>query len=155
MKTKHLRVALSTAWLVALIVAMAFMLSSCAGFQNLPSVCDGIEDSVLCSLADSAEVRIEDIGNAFIVANAFNIGLGVYSKQDAVTVLKELKAFLENPISWAMLYAEVHAKIEEFPGLLEIAEGYFQVLQSMELIQLTDLEIIDGWLTKQIKILGG
>ena len=155
MKTKHLRVALSSYFLVALIVAVAFMLSSCAGFQNLPSVCDDIDNSVLCKLSEEAGVRLEDIGNGFIIANAVAIGQGFYTRDDAAKVLKEIKAVLENPVSWAMFASEVFLHIDKYPGLIEIAEGYFHILvNDVNLIQLKDIEILDGWLAKQIDILG-
>jgi len=154
METKHLRVAISTAWLVALIVAVAFILSSCAGFKNLPSVCDDLEGSALCDTADNAGVRLEDIGNAFIIANAISIGQGIYTKEQARVVLNELQDALMNPITWVLFSDIVKGKIEQYPGLLEIAEGYFTVLvDSYAQIYDADRTILVGWLGKQIKIL--
>jgi len=154
MQTKLIRVALSITWPLALIVVIALMLSSCAGFQNLPSVCDDIEDSALCNIADKNNVRLEDIGNAFIIANAVAIGQGMYSKEQARIVLNEIQGALMNPITWVLFSDIVRNKIDKYPGLLEIAEGYFSVLVS-DYTQIYDADrtILVEWLAKQIKIL--
>jgi len=146
MKTKYLR--------LASVIIMSLMLTACAAFQNLPSVCDDIDDSVLCHIADNAGVRLEDIGNGFIIANAISIGQGYYTKEQARNVLSELQDALMNPITWALFSDIVKDKIDKYPGLLEIAEGYFEVLvQDYTQIYDADRTILVEWLSKQIAIL--
>jgi len=136
------------------VLIMCFALISCTAFQNLPSVCDDIKDSALCNIADKAGVRLEDIGNAFIVANAISIGQGYYTKDQARIVLSELQDALMNPITWVLFSDMVKEKISQYPGLLEIAEGYFAVLVSdYTQIYDTDRTILVEWLSKQIAIL--
>ena len=42
--------------------------------------------------------------------------------------MKEVRAFLDGPITYAFFKAQVFKKVDEFPGLLEVASIYFSEL---------------------------
>lgn len=144
----------------SIIILACFMLMGCG--LTLPSVCDQEENegAVLCKIVKDANekhgtnIRIEDIGNGFVVANAIAIGQGIYTKEQAASVLDELRRLLEDPVTWAIWIGEVNIKIEKYPGLLEVGQAYFSVLaNNYDPIIAADKQILSDWISYQIKIL--
>lgn len=124
--------------------------------SNLPSKCDNLENSLLCDISEKYEVRLEDIGNILIVANDIAIGEDLYSKDDAIRVMNELRAVLDNPVSYAFFRANIYEKINAYPGLLDIASVYFNELENVTQIMYSeDQDLLKGWLDRQISILEG
>jgi hypothetical protein len=143
----------------ALLVMLAavWLAPGCAGLKTLPSVCDDLQTpSKLCEVSKKYGVRIEDIGNGLIIANAVAIGQGVYTKDEALKVMKEIRAVLDNPVSNAFFKAQVYLKVDTYPGLLEVASAYFSELGSLtQMMYAEDRRLLVGFLDQQIKILGG
>lgn len=138
-----------------LLFGLFFIISSCASVSKLPSVCDSITTpSEICKLSDQLGVRPEDIGNALIIANAISIGQKLYTREQAAEVLTELLAILDNPVSYAFFKSEVYLRVEEYPGLLEVATSYFSILgASTDIMYRADRFMIKGFLENQIAIL--
>lgn len=143
-------------YLVILVLATWAMLgASCAIFPKT-SVCDTLESpSYLCDISKKYGVRLEDVGNGLIIANAVAIGQGLYTKEQALVVLMEIRVFLDNPISYAAFKAHVYEQMDAYPGLLEVATVYFSELGENTMIMFkADRDLLAGWLDKQIGILG-
>lgn len=131
-----------------------FFLVGCGHLANLPSVCDHLEQSRLCVISQKYDVRLEDVGNILIVANAVAIGQGLYTVDDAIKVMKELRSVLNDPISYALFKAKVDESIRAYPGLIEVASIYFAELGGItDNMYLDDRNLLKGWLDKQILIL--
>lgn len=141
--------------LISIVIVGCLLLASCAGVSKLPSVCDSITTpSELCALSNQMGVRIEDVGNALIITNAIAIGQKWYTRQEAVEVLREIRAILDDPVSYAVFTAQVYLKVESYPGLLEVATSYFSILgANPNIIQVADQDMLKGFLDNQIAIL--
>ena len=137
-----------------LLACLIPFLFACGG---IPTVCDKItEPSIFCDLSKKANVRFEDVGNGLIIANAVAIGEGIYTKEQALKVMKELKLFMADPVTYAAFKAEVYLKMDKYPGLLLVAELYLGQFSGLnQPIYAADRTLIIGWLDQQIKILGG
>lgn len=135
-------------------VILALMVS-CPQFKNLPSVCDNLEQpSYLCDISKQYDTRLEDIGNALIIANAVAIGQKVYTREQAISVLTEIRSALDNPISYVVFKNLVYDKVDSYPGLLEVASAYFSILgTNTENILPTDRGFLKSWIDRQIGIL--
>ena len=139
------------------ICAAVYFAQGCAGIGTRPSICDTLtEPSLLCDLSAKYNVRLEDIGNGLIIANAVAIGQGFYTRDQAVEVMKEIRAILDNPVSYAFFKVGVYEKVDLYPGLLEVASVYFSELGGLtQIMYRTDRDILIGFMDKQIKTLGG
>ena len=139
--------------LLLIILAFVVLLFGCA--TTLPSKCDDVTDpSRLCDLSKQAGVRLEDVGNGLIVANAISIGSGLYTKEQALTVLKEFRSALDQPITYLAFKTLLYDKMDQYPGLIEVATIYFEQLGNIqEIMYPKDRELLAGWLDRQIKIL--
>ncbi len=134
-----------------------FTAVGCSGLPKLPSACDKLtERSYLCEICKKNGVRLEDVGNGLIIANAIAIGQGLYSKADALAVFKELRAVLNDPVSYAFFKAKVDEKMARYPGLIEVAVVYFNELSALDDVMFTgDKLLLIGWMDQQIRLLGG
>uniref|UniRef100_A0A6H2A4Q1 Uncharacterized protein n=1 Tax=viral metagenome TaxID=1070528 RepID=A0A6H2A4Q1_9ZZZZ len=142
--------------LVGLLAALLAVIIGCANMPALPSACDSQTESMLCDLSKKYNVRLEDIGNGLIIANAIAISQNLYTKEEAVSVMKDIRAILDNPISYAFFKTEVYKHVDAYPGLLEVASIYFAELGAVsKMMYAADRKILIGWLNQQIKILGG
>ena len=130
--------------------------------STLPSICDDLGDqpSILCDLTKDENsvfygVRLEDIGNALIVANAIAIGQNLYTREDATTVLDVFIALLQDPVtSGATFVTEVLDITNEYPGLFEVATVYLSELRlQTQPFLAADRDILSKLLTKQRSIL--
>lgn len=142
-----------------LAVAIGFALlvivigQGCAGIGTAPSICETItEPSLLCDLSEKSGVRLEDIGNGLVIANAVAIGQGLYTKDQALKVMQEIRSILDNPVSYAFFKSGVYEKVKAYPGLIEVAEIYFEELGAKtQIMYRVDRDILTGWMDKQIK----
>ncbi|MCK5602634.1 hypothetical protein KAR91_12210 [Candidatus Pacearchaeota archaeon] len=137
--------------LLALVFTLV-LLTSCAT-ANLPSVCDNIEEgqSYLCQVAEKRDVRLEDIGNVLIVANAVSIGEGWYSGQNAIDVMREIRSALDSPVSYLYFKAKVEVTTKKYPGLLEVAEIYLGEFTSSKIMYTRDRQILIDWFDNRIE----
>lgn len=131
--------------------------AGCSHFSDLPSVCDTIpsEESVLCDMAKERDIRVEDIGTVFIVANAVAIGEGLYTKEQAIEICRELRDLFDDPITYVTFKASVMDKVDKYPGLLDVALSYLGVFNFDVDIYPIDRQLIVDWLDEQILRLGG
>ena len=138
---------------VLLIILLVFGLIGCAGLQ-LKSVCDDLaEPSYLCEIAKKFGVRLEDIGNGLIIVNAFAIGEGAYSLEDAIKLAKDLRSTLDDPLLTNALFGnKLSDKVKQYPGLFDVVDSYLSALKdSVEPMFKKDREILVNWLDKRIK----
>lgn len=128
------------------------LLFACA---NLPSVCDTMTGkSYLCDISKKYGVRLEDVGNGLIIINAVAISQGLYTKDQAKSVLEEIRALLENPITYSLFKAKVILKVDTYPGLLEVASVYFSELGMVDkTIYAADRDLLIAWIDKQLGLL--
>ena len=140
---------------ICTILILILVLVGCAG--RLPTVCDEVKGpSLLCDTAERYGVRLEDVGNGLIIANAIAIAEGLYTIDEAVEVMTELRDILDDPITYVTFKVEVYKRMEKYPGLIEVATVYFDELGGMaKEIYPIDRKLLVGWLDKQIKTLGG
>lgn len=130
-------------------VLLCLAMVNCAGFANLPSVCDDLKESVLCDLAAENNIRLEDIGAVLIVANYAAIGQGYYTKEQASAVMTELRDLLKNPVSWTVFKVQVYAQVDA--GIIKVADDYFSLLKSYtEMMYNEDRRILIDFLNDQI-----
>jgi len=127
---------------------------ACRGIP-LKSVCDTIVDpSVLCDMSANLGMRLEEVGNVLIIANAVAIGQGLYTKGEALDVMVELLKILDNPVSYVYFWLQLDQAITDYPGLIEVQESYFEEFrQNSRIMYNTDREILVGFLANQIGIL--
>lgn len=119
-----------------------------------PSVCDGLtEKSYLCEAADKSGAKLEDIGNVLIVANAVAIGQGVYTKEQALKVMVDIRSRLDFPVSYLFIRSMVTDATSRYPGLFEVAAIYLAQFNSPRIMYGKDREILTSWLDQQIKLL--
>jgi hypothetical protein len=114
-----------------------------------PSVCDDIEqgESVLCDAMKDSKYRIEDVGNALIVANIIAIGEGVYTREDAVELCEDVITLLENPLE----FVSIRKLNEKYPGLLDIVQIYVGSSFDIDMgLYPTDRKILIKWFKARI-----
>lgn len=113
---------------------------------NLPSTCDNLngEPSIICSLKEEyGLIRPEGVGNIFIAVNAVAIKNGTFTKHDIQSVVMGLLQITKSGnITYEIFQAVLKEYIEDYPGLLEVAQGYMDVFDIDKQIYPKDLEII-------------
>ena len=119
---------------------------------NLPSVCDTAPaDSVLCKISnESDKIRLEDIGNGMIIVNTILISEGVYSKEDAATVLTGLIDALEKSLTYAVFKDIVLEYTAEYPELVQIAGIYLDEFSVSRLMSDFDRNILLKWANNRL-----
>lgn len=125
----------------------------CAGLGDRPSVCDTTEKSLLCDLSAEYGVRIEDIGNGLIIANSVAIGEGLYTREQARAVLVDLRAILDNPVSYAFFRLQVLDRVAKYPELILVAQQYFDELTTGQIMYKADRQMLCAWLDDRIEAL--
>ena len=142
---------------LSLYLTLTILLASCGTAGNLPSTCDNIApgESILCDMAKERGIRIEDVGNAFIVINAIAIGEGVYTREEALFVCKTLRAILDDPITYIQFHEALTSRINRYPGLLEVATSYLALFNMDIDIYPRDRTLLVSWLDDRIKRLEG
>ena len=133
------------------IVTFALLLFCSFGCASGPSVCDSLNpgDSVLCDAVSGSEYRLEDAGNALILANAVAIGEGWYTREEAIELCQDLIQILKledliNP-------DEIKEMLNEYPGLWDVLSSYVSTSVPEVNIYRTDRNIIISWLGDRIK----
>ncbi len=135
-------------------VLVLFMVYGCAMLQGAPSVCDNLEErSLLCEAAARLGVRLEDVGNGLIIANAGAIATGQYTRDQAIEILTHLRNFAQNPVSYVLFIKEVNKMLRMYPGMLTVAESYMDLIASALPIYSTDRVLLVDWLNDQIEAL--
>jgi len=130
------------------------LIFGCAHLPGAPSVCDDIKGrSLLCQMSEQSGVALEDIGNAFVIANAVAIGEGLYTKDQALDVMQEFLRFLEAPVSYVFVRNTVKQYTDKYPGLLVVSQMYVDRFISGRIMYKDDQEILKAWLAKQVKTL--
>lgn len=143
--------------MVLLTLMAALVIAGLAGcsLATAPSVCDSITagDSHLCAIAGKTGVRLEDIGNTLIVANAVAIGSGAYTQDQARLVLQGLRASLDSPLSYLAMQDELRQVLSKYPGLFIVATIYLDQFGVDQVISPVDTGILKSWLDRQIATL--
>ena len=134
-----------------LVMFLLFLVAGCSPMFNGPSVCDDkTSPSLLCDIADNNGVRLESVGDLIIIVNMVSILGGQYTNDHAVTVLKNIRQSIEQPISYAFLKAVIEENAGGYPGLFDMANSYISELISPEIISTKDRFILIGWLDNRI-----
>ena len=138
--------------LMASILSLALVFSSCAMFPQDSSICEDIQTpSLLCRMAADKGVTLEMVGNALIIANAIAIAEGVYSKAQARGVLIELRGILDNPVSYLFFKQGLKKYVDRYPGLLQIATAYIDRFDITQVMYKADQELLVKFLSSQIE----
>ena len=140
--------------LISLIFVL--LLVGCAT-GDMPSKCDIIApgDSILCDMAQERGIRIEDVGNAFIVVNAIAIGEGLYTREEAISVCEGLSEVLDDPITYIAFHAALSDRLDRYPGLLVVAMSYLNMFNLDIEMYAQDRALLVNWLDNRIISLGG
>ncbi|MCP4020944.1 MAG: hypothetical protein GY729_03805 [Desulfobacteraceae bacterium] len=139
--------------IIILLLFMLFMVSCIS--KNLTSICDTITGpSHLCRIAENHGMRLEDIGNVFIIVNAVALSKDVYSKEDAVFILEKMLEALDGPVTYVLFKEELLALTRDTPGLLDIAMVYLDEFSLSNRIYPADKTILQAWLQGRMDSLG-
>ena len=123
------------------------------GCSTAPSVCDTVtEPSLLCSIAEEYGIRLEDVGGGFIMVNELAIIGGLYTRDQATIVLKELRDLLDlGGISYAVYRLELYDLVGEYSGLLDVAGGFVsRFANQFQVIYTADRRLLRGWIDGQL-----
>ena len=149
-RTKLTRRSLITALCVS--ISLIF---GCAMLSPGPSVCEDIEQpSVLCAMVEQVgggKLKLEDIGNGLVIVNAIALAEGLYTKDEAITVLTDLRSILDNPVSYLFFQTALKKYVSAYPGLLQIANVYIDQFTITQTMYKTDRDLLISWLTTQIE----
>ena len=145
------------------IILLSVLLIGCAaiGIKPPPSVCDNITpgESLLCDLAKKNDLHLETVGNILMLCNFAAIEEGTYKADEALAVLKRVRAAVAFQSSGAALVKIVMSALESRPMLamagIMVISPYLSYLDTPDIIKAKDQELLNIWLDQQIKILGG
>lgn len=143
--------------LILLIVCM-FAMFGCASTGSgglddikLPDACDTIEGpSKLCELAAEQNVNLSVVADGLGLLNIIAIEKGLYTKDQALGALIDLRGFVEMPVSYAAFRTEITDTISAYPYLLQTADRYVNALVSNQIMYSEDQRLIAGWLERLI-----
>ena len=130
-----------------LIIGMALSLSACSTTQ--PSICDTTTDSYLCQIADTVNVRLEDMGNMLVVVNRGAILSGQYTVDESLLALKGIRLALSDPISYFAFQRVVRETVGSTELLLVATTVISHFTSNQEMLD-ADRAILIGWIDKQI-----
>lgn len=139
-------------FLATLMLAAMLFIAACA---TGPSVCDTMapNESILCDTANKYGVKLEDIGNTLIVANAVAIGEGLYTSGQALQVVKSLRSILDDDITYLFFRDELMQWTSEYPGLFEVAMIYLSDFGFDIGLTSTDRNMLQEWFDARIETL--
>ncbi|MCG8643357.1 MAG: hypothetical protein MI862_26760 [Desulfobacterales bacterium] len=121
------------------------------GAIKLPDACDMVEGpSKLCDLAAENNVNLSMVADGLGLANIIAIEKGLYTEEQAVSVLVGLKAFMENPVTYAAFKTELTDTIAAYPYMLQTVDRYVNALVSTQIMFPEDQRLIMGWLDRLI-----
>ncbi|MCK5611389.1 hypothetical protein KAR91_56485 [Candidatus Pacearchaeota archaeon] len=137
------------------VLVMLVAIVGCSSMTNQLSVCDTItQPSYLCEIANKNNIRIEDVGNILMVANLLAIDQGVYTTAQALSEMKSIRDFLDNPVSYLAVLNLVTDSTSKYPGLFIVASIYIKQFNSSRIMYSKDQAILRSWLDLQIETLG-
>lgn len=137
---------------VFILGVMALCLGTLVGCFPGPSVCDqeGVGRSLLCEAADDLGVKLEGVGFGLRVVNAVALANEAYTVDEVVTVLKELRLALENPISYVLFKGHVDTVLASYPGMFEEAVNILGVFSSPATMFVRDRQVLITYLDNRI-----
>ena len=139
-------------------LVLVVLVASCALLPKFPSVCDTLtEKSYLCDVSRKYDVRLEDVGAGLIIANAIAIERKVYTREEAIRVMKEIRSLLaDDLITYAAFKTGIYERMDRYPGLLQVATAYVSDLGALKQRMFpVDRKLLSEWLGQQIDLLGG
>lgn len=133
----------------------ALMAGCTASATSQCSVCDNIEsnESVLCDIAAKQGIPLESVGRGLIVVNAVAITGGLYTKDQAVTVLKVLRESLDNSVTYAVFAVFLEDYVKKYPEMMNVIQVYLDQFAVNRFINDVDKKILTDWLDERIKSL--
>ena len=148
-----------------LLVAVSLvMFTGCAGTQvgdwwsGRKSVCDDVTTkSYLCETAAKLNIKVEDAGRLFLIANDVAIAEGLYTKEQFNEVVNTVLDYLEyegerGMLTFDGLKEKLYDALDKYPGLVIAVESYLDMfLNESGLIPDADREIITNWLVSLLK----
>lgn len=144
--------------LLCIFIWFAATFPGCATWTTAPSVCDNPPGkSYICDIANDLDIRIETVGQTLIAINAANIGLwNLYTVEQAVDVMQNIRGILDEPISYTFFIFEVEQYIRQYPGMIDVAKDFLKELDKLiEPIAAFDRTLLIYWLDEQIVSLQG
>lgn len=134
------------------ILGLMFLTAACVTPEKKPSVCEtNTAPSYLCEVAEKYGTTLENIGAVLIVSNALALGGGAYSPEDALKVLREIRAILDNPVSYLFFGAQVKKRLFKNPAMFTVSETYISQFNSPQIMRPFDQAILRSWIDKQIR----
>lgn len=130
------------------------IISSCTTFNPGQSICDTIQgESILCQTAKDHNVSLEQIGSILIIVDYASIRSGLYTKDQAIDVLKQANDILSGPLAYRgfrtwLISALVKSKA---PELIEISAMF---PDSTAIMYKADQDILRGFIERHLANLG-
>jgi hypothetical protein len=141
-------------YFVGMALVAIMLATGCGILNNLPSVCDDKSSpSLLCDVAEKNDIRLESAGLGIIIVNAALIGEGVYTREQAVSVLIEVRNVFEKSVSYVFARGEMNKALNKYPGMVEVASMFLNEFDSSKIMYRKDREIMITWLDNRIKSL--
>lgn len=140
-----------------LLISLAFFLCagcSIIGIKAPPSVCDNKTpgESVLCDIAGKYDLRLETVGDLFLVVNLRAIKEGAYTKEDAQRFFTKASVWIEAPVSVIDLRMLVLGYVADVPELLLISP-YLAYMDVSDPISESDREMMRWWVDYNLRLL--
>ena len=138
-----------------IIAIIVFLVPSCITLDKiLPSHCDDLKSpSYLCQFAQEKDMRLETVGTILAIANDVAISKNKYTKEQAVSVLKQLKSFIEGNVSYIAFFDKFDSITAKYPGLFMLAGISVESLKMPKIMYIADRDILLYWINQQISIL--
>lgn len=140
--------------LLIMVLCILAVAMGCAGV--FPSVCDDDSEgpSLLCELAEKSSIlRLEDIGSGLMFVNAKAMAKGAYTPAQALIVLKDVRAALEDPVSYLFFRAVLQDALEATPELFTVAPLFMEGFNNAQIMHARDREYLKYWLDERLEAL--
>lgn len=145
---------------IALLILMSMLFVSCGYVKGvkeiMPNRCDTVQGpSKLCEIASEKGINLSVLADGLGLLNIIAIDRGLYTKEQALKVLIDIRTFVNGPISYVMLQAKLSKTVSEYPYLLTATQKYLNLLSYNHPMFSEDQKLVKGWLDRLITGLGG
>ena len=136
-------------------IVLLFLLAGFVGCLPGGSVCDDktAGPSLMCQAVEGKDYRLEDVSFGVRIASTLAMAEGVYTPEQLVKVLKDVRALLENPITYATFKFGIQEKSKTVPGLVELTSEFVDMFSSQQTMYARDRELIINYIDKRIAVL--
>lgn len=135
--------------IIFIVCILVCVLYSCN--SNGPSICDTIENSYLCEMANKTGIKLESVGNGLIVMNNIAISSGYITSVKYNDILIKIRQSLDEPITYVLFKDKIIKYADKYPKTLSIGKKYVQLFELNKNISESDKMLIKYWIDRQIK----